>query len=75
MNNCVSPTKNTKLFIQPVELCTISALKKLKEKTSSNIYDLNNSNIFNSDFLLLNLDVNSNFRKKEDNEFIYNLNM
>lgn len=75
MSNCVSPTKNTKLFIQPVELCTISALKKLKEKTGNQNYDLNNNNIFKNDFLTANPDVNNKFRKKEDNEFIYNPDM
>ena len=75
MSNCVSLTKNTKLFIQPVELCTISALKKLKEKTGNQNYDLNNNNIFKNDFLTANPDVNNKFRKKEDNEFIYNPDM
>ncbi len=75
MSNCVSPTKNKKLFIQPVELCTISALKKLKERTGEDIYDINNSNIFTSGFLTANIDVNSNFRQKDDNDFKYNLDM
>ena len=78
MSNCVSPTKNTKLFIQPVELCTITALKKLKEKTSSNIYDYDKSSttIFNKNFLDINSNtINSNFRKKEENEFLYTYDM
>lgn len=79
MSFCVSnPLENKKLFIQPVEVCSILALKELEKKTGGNTaYAYNNSNIFNDKFTTLNSDINQNFRNKDantNNEFIYNNN-
>lgn len=77
MSFCVSnPLENKKLFIQPVEVCSILALKELQNKTGGKTaYAYNNCNIFNSDFNAVNKDINGNFRNKDantNNEFIYN---
>jgi len=79
MSFCVSnPLENKKLFIQPVEVCSILALKELEKKTGGKTaYAYNNCNIFNNDFNTSNTEINQIFRNKDvntNNEFIYNNN-
>jgi len=71
MSKCTSINKNDRLFIQPVELCTIKALDHLKTNFRDEIYNKDKNKIFTNNFIKENSDINKDFRGIEDNEFIY----
>lgn len=71
MSKCTSLNKNERLFIQPVELCTMKALTNLKTIFHDDIYNKDPNKIFNDKFIENNPDINSGFRGNDDNNFIY----
>ena len=63
------------LFIQSIEKCSFEALKELEKIKTSSLFDKNDYQIFNNDFIKNNSDLNYKFRDpKNDNNFIYNEN-
>lgn len=65
---------NDNLYVKPIENCSINALKKLKDKTNEDKYNLNDNLLFRLDLSSNLTDLNNNFRVPLTNDFNFDYN-
>lgn len=71
---------NSNSYIKPIEVCSAKALNLLYNNNKrtdiypNELFERNNTKIFNNNFINRFSDLNSNFRDSDNNNYIYNYN-